>query len=64
MLLLESQTSAVENVVYCSVDVPTRRLESTDVLRGVMETHFVQLLGVILIVIHELMVRPLRDTNQ
>jgi len=39
-----SQASAVENVFYGSVDVSARRLEGTDVLRGVEETHIVQLL--------------------
>ena len=39
-----SQATAVENVFYGSMDVSPRRLEGTDVLRGVEETHIIQLL--------------------
>ena len=39
-----SQASAVENVLYGSIDVSARRLEGADVLRGIEETHIVQLL--------------------
>ena len=49
-----SQASAVEDVLYGSIDVSARRLEGTDVLRGVNESHITQLLGVIEDVIHEL----------
>lgn len=54
-----SQTSAAENILYCSVDVPACGLEGTNILRGDRETHIVQLLGVIEDVIHELIGRLL-----
>ena len=40
----KSEPAAVEDVLYCRVDVPPGREQRTDVLRRVREAHVLQLL--------------------